>query len=75
MNFVPISKESLEIIRYIQYTFSTKVNFSDLDGISTNKTKDLILSELIKNGYLDTDLYLTKSFNINKDLTLDSNFN
>ena len=75
MNFVPISKESLEIIRYIQYTFSTKVNSSDLDGISTNKTKDLILSELINKGYLDTDLYLTKSFNINKDLTLDSNFN
>ena len=34
MNFVPDTKESLEIIRYIYYTFSTKVNSFDLDSIS-----------------------------------------
>ena len=75
MNFVPISKESLELIRYIHYTLSTKVKSSDLDGISNNKTKDMVINELICKGYLDTNLFLTKSFNINKDLTLDPSFN
>ena len=34
IKFVPDTKESLEIIRYIHYTFSTKVNSFDLDSIS-----------------------------------------
>ena len=75
MNFVSISKESLEIIRYIYYAFSTKVIFSDLDGISRNKTKDMVVNELIGKNYLDTNFLLTKSFNIDKDLILDSSFN
>ena len=53
INFVPISKESLEIIQYIYYTFSTKVKSSDLDYISAGKNSSIVLSELIKSGYLD----------------------
>ena len=60
--FVPISKESLELIRYIHYTLSTKVKSSDLDGISNNKTKDMVINELINKGYLDPNLFLTKFF-------------
>ena len=75
IEFVPDTIESLEIIRYIYYTFSTKVNSSDLDSISINKTKDIVLSELLNKGYLDTDLFIKKSFKIDKDLILDPSFN
>ena len=34
IKFVPDTNESLAVIRYIYYTFSTKVNSSDLDSIS-----------------------------------------
>ena len=64
MNFVPDTKESLEIIRYIYYNFSTKVKYSDLDSISIDKTIDIVLSELLNKGYLETDLFLKKSFEI-----------
>ena len=75
MYIVPFSKESLKIIRYIYYTFSTKVKSSDLDDISTGKNSDIVLSELINKGYLDTKLFLTKSFDIDEDLILDPSFN
>ena len=64
MNFIPVSKESLETIRYIHYTFSTKVNTSDINSISANKTTDMVINELVNKGYLDTDLFLSKSFNL-----------
>ena len=54
--FIPVSKESLEILRYIFYTFSTKVNTSELNNTSPDKTSDMVVSELVKNGYLDTNL-------------------
>ena len=75
IKFVPNTKESLEIIRYIHYTFSTKVNSSYLDSISINKTKDIVLRELIIMGYIDKKLFLTKSFNIDQDLDIDPSFN
>ena len=53
INFVPISKESLEIIQYIFYTFSTKVKSFDLDYISAGKNSSIVLSELMNKGYLD----------------------
>ena len=53
INLVPISKESLEIIHYIYYTFSTKVKSSDLDYVSAGKNSSIVLNELIKSGYLD----------------------
>ena len=53
INFIPDLKESLEILRYIYYTFSTKVKSSDLDYISAGKNSSIVLSELIKSGYLD----------------------
>lgn len=34
-----------------------------------------MIVELIKIGYLDSNLFLTKFFNIEKDLILDSSFN
>ena len=67
ISFIPVSKESLENLRYIFYTFSTKVNTYELNNTSPDKTSDMVVSELVKNGYLDTNLYLTKSFNIDKD--------
>ena len=75
IKFVPDTKESLEVIRYIYYTFSTKVKYSDLDSISINKTKDIVLTELLIKGYLETDLFLKKSFKIDKDLDIDPSFN
>jgi len=51
MNFVPILKESLEKISFIYYTFSTKVNPSDLNNISLAKTEDIIVRELLILGY------------------------
>ena len=35
----------------------------------------MVVNELISKGYLDTNLHLTKSFNIDKDLLLDPSFN
>ena len=35
----------------------------------------MVLDELISKGYLDSNLFLTKSFNIDKDLLLDPSFN
>ena len=43
ITFIPDSKESLEILRYIQYTFSTKVNSSELNNLSPGKISDMIL--------------------------------
>jgi len=34
-----------------------------------------VIEELINKGYLDPNLFLTKIFNIEKDLMLDSSFN
>ena len=62
IKFVPDTKEQLEIIRYIYYTFSTKVKSSNLDDISAGKNSDIVLSELLSKGYIDTDLFLKKSF-------------
>ena len=59
ISFIPVSKESLENLRYIFYTFSTKVNTYELNNTSPDKTSDMVVSELVKNGYLDTNLFLT----------------
>ena len=64
MNFVPDTIESFEVIRYIHYTFSTKVNSLNLNSISKGKISDIIIRELIIMGYIDNKLFLTKSFNI-----------
>ena len=56
ISFIPVSKESLENLRYIFYTFSTKVNTYELNNTSPDKTSDMVVSELVKNGYLDTNL-------------------
>ena len=74
ITFIPDSKESLEILRYIQYTFSTKVNSSELNNLSPGITSYMVLDELISKGYLDTNLFLTKSFNIDKDLLINPSF-
>ena len=52
ITFIPDSKESLEILRYIHYTFSTKVNSSELNNLSPGKTSEMVVIELIKLGYL-----------------------
>ena len=79
ISFIPDSKESLEesleILRYIYYTFSTKVNSSELNNLSPGNTSEMVVRELIMFGYLDSNLFLTKSFNIDKDLRLDPSFN
>ena len=75
MNFVPDTIESFEVIRYIHYTFSTKVNSFDLNSISYGKNSSIVLSELLNKNYLDPNLFLTKFFLIDKDLTLDPSFN
>ena len=75
ITFIPDSKESLEILRYIYYTFSTKVNSSELNNLSPGNTSEMVVRELIMFGYLDSNLFLTKSFNIDKDLLLDPSFN
>jgi len=36
IKFIAVSKEKLDNLRYIHYTFSTKVNSSKLIGISPN---------------------------------------
>ena len=72
---IPDSKESLEILRYIHYTFSTKVNSYELNNLSPGNTSEMVVRELIMFGYLDSNLFLTKSFNIDKDLLLDPSFN
>ena len=64
IKFVPDTKEWLEEIRYIHYTFSTKVNSFDLDSISKGKNSDIIIRELLNKNYLDTDLFIKKSFKI-----------
>ena len=38
MNFVPVSKESLELLSNIHYTFSTRVNPTDIEGLYEGKT-------------------------------------
>ena len=73
--FIPVSKESLEIRRYIFYTFSTKVNSSELNNTSPDKTSEMVVRELVIIGYLNPNLYLTNLFNIDKDLILDPSFN
>ena len=73
--FIPVSKEQLQILRYIYYTFSTKVNPSEFNYTSPGKTSEMVMKELIILGYLDTNLHLTKYFNIYKDLLLDPSFN
>jgi len=75
MNFIPVSKESLETLQYVFYTFSTKVNTFELDNTSLDKTSEMVVDELISKGYLDNHLFLTNSFNIDKDLLINSSFN
>ena len=75
MNFIPVSKESLETLQYVFYTFSTKVNTSKLNYTSINKTSEMVVDELLLKGYLDTNLFLTKSFKIDKDLLINPSFN
>ena len=75
INFIPDLKESLEILRYIYYTFSTKINSSELNNTSPDKTSEMVVRELIIIGYLNPNLYLTNLFNIDKDLILDPSFN
>ena len=74
INFIPDLKESLEILRYIYYTFSTKINSSELNNTSPDKTSEMVVRELIIIGYLNPNLYLTNLFNIDKDLILDPSF-
>ena len=45
-----------------------------MNKLSDNKSSDEIISELIKINYLDINLFLTKSFVIEKDLILDKSF-
>ena len=75
MKFIPVSKESLETLQYVFYTFSTKVNTFELDNTSLDKTSEMVVDELILKGYLDTNLFLTKSFKIDKDLLINPSFN
>ena len=75
MNFIPVSKESLETLQLVFYTFSTKVDTSKLNYTSINKTSEMVVDELLLKGYLDTNLFLTNFFNIDKDLLLSSSFN
>ena len=35
----------------------------------------MVVDELLLKGYLDTNLFLTKSFNIDKDLLINPSFN
>jgi len=74
INFIPDLKESLEILRYIYYTFSTKINSSELNNTSPDKTSEMVVRELVIIGYLNPNLYLTNLFNIDKDLLLDPSF-
>ena len=74
INFIPDLKESLEILRYIYYTFSTKINSSELNNTSPDKTSEMVVRELVIIGYLNPNLYLTNLFNIDKDLILDPSF-
>ena len=75
MYCIPVSKESLETLQYVFYTFSTKVNTSKLNYTSINKTSEMVVDELLLRGYLDTNLFLTKSFKIDKDLLINPSFN
>ena len=75
MYCIPVSKESLETLQYVFYTFSTKVYTFELDNTSLDKTSEMVVDELLLKGYLDTNLFLTKSFNIDKDLLISSSFN
>ena len=74
INFIPDSKDSLQILRYIYYTFSTKINSSELNNTSPDKTSEMVVRELVIIGYLNPNLYLTNLFNIDKDLILDPSF-
>ena len=75
INFIPVSKESLETLQYVFYTFSTKVNTSKLNNASINKTSDMVVDELVSKGHLDSNLLRSKSLNIDKGLLINPSFN
>ena len=57
---------------YTQYTLTTQIKLDEFNNITDGNSKPLV-KDLISLGYMDSDYYVTSSFDPNKTLFLPSN--